>query len=62
MSASDYRLPWAPYTNVAALGFFALVVVLLFFTADGRTAIAVGVAWFALISGAYLVRRARRTG
>ncbi len=62
LPASDYRLPWAPYTNVAALGFFALVVVLLFFTADGRTAIAVGVAWFALISGAYLVRRARRTG
>ena len=41
LPASDYRLPGAPYTTVTALGFLVLVVVLLFFTDDGRSAIVV---------------------
>ena len=62
LPASDYRLPGAPYTTVTALGFLALVVVLLFFTDDGRSAVVVGVAWFALITIAYFIRRALRPG
>jgi amino acid transporter, AAT family len=42
LAASEYRLPGAPVTTVAALAFLVLVVVLLFFTPDGRTAIVVG--------------------
>ncbi|GAA5090796.1 amino acid permease [Nocardia iowensis] len=54
LPAADYRLPAAPYTTVLALAFLALVVVLLFFTESGRTAIVVGVVWAVLVSLGYL--------
>lgn len=60
LPASDYRLPGAPYTSVAALAFLALVVVLLFFTDDGRTAIAVGVVWFVIVVLGFFVHRGDR--
>ncbi|MCU1645459.1 MAG: L-asparagine permease [Nocardia sp.] len=62
LPASDYRLPGAPVTSVLALAFLALVVVLLFFTDSGRTAIVVGVVWGALVCAAYpLLSRRRNT-
>ena len=57
LPASDYRLPAAPFTTLATLAFLALVVVLLFFTDDGRIALVVGAIWFAGVSVAYLARR-----
>ncbi|MFF2549684.1 amino acid permease [Nocardia sp. NPDC058058] len=59
LPASDYRLPGAPVTSAVALAFLALVVVLLFFTESGRTAVVVGVVWGALVCIAYplLTRR-----
>ena len=60
LPASDYRLPGAPYTNVLALAFLALVVVLLFFDADGRNAILVGVVWFVIVVLGYFVHRGDR--
>ncbi|MEU7632143.1 amino acid permease [Nocardia sp. NPDC049220] len=54
LPASDYRLPGAPYTTVLALAFLGLVVVLLFCTDSGRTAIVVGAVWTALVSVGYL--------
>lgn len=56
VEASDYRLPWAPYSTALALAFFALVVVLLFFSESGRTAIVVGIVWFAGVTAAYFLR------
>ncbi|BBY05983.1 amino acid permease [Mycobacterium noviomagense] len=58
LPASHYRLPGAPATTALALAFLALVVVLLFFTAHGRTAIVVGVIWFGLVAIGYVVHRA----
>jgi L-asparagine transporter-like permease len=58
LPASDYRLPGAPATTALALAFLALVVVLLFFTAHGRTAILMGVSWFGLVAVGYVVHRA----
>ncbi|WP_067846025.1 amino acid permease [Nocardia lijiangensis] len=55
LPASDYRLPGAPVTSVAALAFLGLVVVLLFWTESGRTAIVVGAVWAVLVCGGYLV-------
>ncbi|MUL62126.1 amino acid permease [Mycobacterium sp. CBMA293] len=60
LPASDYRLPGAPYTTVLALAFLALVVVLLFFSDDGRTAILVGAIWFVIVSLGYFVHRGDR--
>ncbi|MEU0543258.1 amino acid permease [Nocardia sp. NPDC005978] len=61
LPASDYRLPGAPVSTALALGFLLLVVVLLFFTEAGRTAIIVGVVWGALVCAAYpLLARGRR--
>ncbi|MFB8001285.1 amino acid permease [Nocardia sp. NPDC056000] len=59
LPASDYRLPGAPFTSAVALAFLALVVVLLFFTESGRTAVVVGVVWGVLVCAAYplLTRR-----
>ncbi len=62
LPASDYRLPGAPVSTVLALAFLGLVVVLLFFTDSGRTAIIVGVVWTVLVCAGYpvvnsLVRR-----
>ncbi|MGV9614225.1 amino acid permease [Nocardia xishanensis] len=54
LPASDYRLPGAPVTSVAALTFLGLVVVLLFWTESGRTAIVVGVVWAVLVCAGYL--------
>ncbi len=42
-------------TNLLALAFLALVVVLLFFTEDGRTAIFVGLVWFVIVVLGYFV-------
>lgn len=53
LPASDYRLPGAPVTNWAALGFLGLVVVLLLWTDGGRTALVVGAVWAALVCGGY---------
>ncbi|MCP2315313.1 Amino acid permease [Nocardia amikacinitolerans] len=53
--ASDYRLPGAPVTSIVALAFLGLVVVLLFWTESGRTAIVVGAVWAVLVCGGYLV-------
>jgi len=49
-------------TSVLALGFLALVVVLLFFTDSGRTALVVGVVWTVLVCAGYPImnRLARR--
>jgi L-asparagine transporter-like permease len=55
LPASDYRLPGAPATNVAALAFLALVVGLLFFSHDGRTALLVGVIWAVVVCVGYLM-------
>lgn len=62
LPASDYRLPGAPYTTVLALAFLALVVVLLFFTEDGRTAILVGVVWFFIVVLGFFIHRGERPG
>ena len=56
----DYRLPGAPLTNYLAMALLALVVVLLFFTSDGRTSLIAGGIWFAAMSGGYLVLERRR--
>ncbi|QLY27646.1 amino acid permease [Nocardia huaxiensis] len=53
LPASDYRLPGAPVTSVLALAFLALVVVLLFFTEGGRTALVVGLVWGVLVCAGY---------
>ena len=53
LPASDYRLPGAPVTNWAALGFLGLVVVLLLWTDGGRTALVVGAVWAALVCLGY---------
>ncbi|WP_345497716.1 amino acid permease [Nocardia callitridis] len=58
LPASDYRLPGAPVTTVIALAFLAMVVVLLFFTESGRTAVAVGVGWGVLVTIGYFVMKA----
>ncbi|MEZ5213154.1 amino acid permease [Gordonia sp. (in: high G+C Gram-positive bacteria)] len=55
LPASDYRVPGAPYTTVAALAFMVLVFVLLFFDHDGRIALIVGAVWFALVIIGYFV-------
>jgi amino acid transporter, AAT family len=53
LPAADYRLPGAPVTTMLALVLLALVVVLSFFSADGRTALLVGTAWAVLMCAAY---------
>ncbi|MBL1074157.1 amino acid permease [Nocardia sp. 2] len=53
LPASDYRLPGAPVTSMVALAFLAVVVVLLFFTEGGRTALVVGVVWAVLVCAGY---------
>lgn len=53
LPASDYRLPGAPVTTVLALAFLVLVVVLLFFTEAGRSALLVGVVWAVLVCVGY---------
>ncbi|MFQ6326832.1 amino acid permease [Nocardia sp. CWNU-33] len=55
LPASDYRLPAAPYTTVLALAFLGLVVVLLFCTESGRTAVVVGAVWAVLVCAGYVV-------
>ncbi|MGJ0117816.1 amino acid permease [Williamsia sp. MIQD14] len=63
VEASDYRLPWAPISTVIALAFFAMVIVLLFFSDSGRIAVVVGAIWFAGVTVGYVVstRRGSRT-
>ncbi|WP_067542292.1 amino acid permease [Nocardia crassostreae] len=62
LPASDYRLPGAPVTTVLALAFLVLVVVLLFFTEAGRSAVVVGVVWGALVCAGYpLLARKHRS-
>ncbi len=68
LPAAEYRVPGAPYTTLAALAFLMMVLVLLFFSSDGRIALGVGAVWFAGVIVGYLVwsRRSRaaavRTG
>ncbi|WP_027499918.1 amino acid permease [Rhodococcus sp. UNC363MFTsu5.1] len=59
LPAAEYRLPGAPVTNWLALAFLAMVVVLLFFTSTGRTALIVGVVFGAAVCGGYALLRAR---
>ncbi|MGW6376331.1 amino acid permease [Rhodococcus sp. NPDC055112] len=59
LPAAEYRLPGAPVTNWLALAFLAMVVVLLFFTPTGRTALVVGVVFGAAVCGGYALLRAR---
>ncbi|MEV0247753.1 amino acid permease [Nocardia sp. NPDC050712] len=63
LPASDYRLPGAPVTTWLALAFLALVVVLLFLTESGRTALVVGAGWAVLVGLGYLAltRLGKRT-
>ncbi|KAF0845527.1 amino acid permease [Nocardia caishijiensis] len=53
LPAGDYRLPGAPVTTWAALGFLGLVVVLLLWTDGGRTALMVGAVWGVLVCAGY---------
>ncbi|WP_036570144.1 amino acid permease [Nocardia sp. BMG51109] len=53
LPAADYRLPGAPLTSTLALAFLGLVVVLLFFTDSGRTALIVGLVWGVLVCAGY---------
>ncbi|NKX86674.1 amino acid permease [Nocardia coubleae] len=53
LPGSDYRLPCAPVTTWAALGFLGLVVILLLWTDGGRTALVVGAVWAALVCLGY---------
>lgn len=63
LPASDYRLPGAPVTSVLALAFLGLVLVLLFWTDSGRTAVIVGVAWGIVVCAGYpIVNRLVRRG
>lgn len=55
LPASDYRLPAAPITTVLALAFLGLVVVLLFLTESGRTAVIVGAVWAVLVCAGYVL-------
>jgi amino acid transporter, AAT family len=55
LPVSDYRLPGAPVTAVLALTFLALVVVLLFFSTEGRAALVVGAVWAAVVCVGYLL-------
>ncbi len=61
LPATDYRLPGAPVTTVVALAFLALVIVLLFRTDGGRTALLVGAVWAVLVAVGYpIVNRPAR--
>lgn len=61
LPAGDYRLPGAPLTSGLALIFLGLVVVLLFFSVDGRTALTVGAVWAVLVCAGYpIVNRLTR--
>ncbi len=51
--ALEYRMPWWPYSSYVALGFLALVVGLLAYSADTRIALVVGPAWLILLAAAY---------
>lgn len=57
--ASAYRMPGAPVTNVLALGFFAVVTVLIAWSADTRIALYVMGVWVVLLVGGWLVLRRR---
>ncbi|WP_372408927.1 amino acid permease [Streptomyces luteireticuli] len=58
--ASSYRMPGAPYTNVVALAFFALVTVLIAWSADTRVALYVMGVWVVLLVLGWAVLRRRR--
>ncbi|GAC69936.1 amino acid permease [Gordonia soli] len=62
LPASDYRVPGAPVTTWLALAFLALVLVLLFFSTDGRVALVVGAIWFTGVGIGYLVWARTRAG
>ncbi|MFC4603192.1 amino acid permease [Rhodococcus kronopolitis] len=59
LPAVDYRLPGAPVTNWLALAFLAGVLVLLFFSSAGRTALGVGAVFAMIVCGGYLLLRSR---
>ncbi|AZG48665.1 D-serine/D-alanine/glycine transporter [Gordonia insulae] len=61
LPASDYRVPGAPVTTWAALAFLVLVLILLFFDADGRVALVVGAVWFAAVGIGYVASSRRRS-
>lgn len=48
-----YRMPFYPYGNYLALGFFAVVVIAMAFDDDNRIALYVAPCWFALLLAAY---------
>ncbi|WP_132991866.1 amino acid permease [Gordonia zhaorongruii] len=53
LPASDYRVPGAPVTTVLTLLFLAMVLVLLFFSENGRIALTVGAVWFIGVTVGY---------
>ncbi|WP_249374870.1 amino acid permease [Streptomyces sp. I05A-00742] len=57
--ASPYRLPGAPYTNLLALAFFALVTVLIAWSSDTRVALYVMGVWVVLLVLGWLGLRRR---
>ncbi|GAA1988305.1 amino acid permease [Kitasatospora viridis] len=59
-AGSDYRLPGAPYASWLALGFFALVTVLIAWRSDTRIALYVMAAWGALLCLGYAGLRANQ--
>lgn len=58
--AVAFRLPGAPVTNWIVLGFIALILVLMAYNPDTRTAFYVSGAWFAILVAIYLVFRPGR--
>ena len=56
------RVPFYPLGSFIALGFLALVVVLMAFTPDTRVALVIGPAWIVLLGIAYAVFYANRAG
>jgi len=56
------RVPFYPLGSFVALGFLALVVVLMAFTPDTRVALVIGPVWIVLLGIAYAVFYANRAG
>lgn len=56
------RVPFYPLGSFVALGFLALVVVLMAFTPDTRIALVIGPVWIVLLGVAYAMFHANRAG
>lgn len=56
---SEFRMPGAPWTGIAALAFIFLVIVLMGFDKDARVSLYAAPIWAALLTVAYFVVKAR---